>query len=678
MRNRALIGWALALVAAALASAQTLTTSLGSQPVPLVLQNSVPGATNVPRQGQLPSKVDHRPYLPRPGYQDRINSCVGWAAAYSARTFYENFYRGWGVDGPDKIFSPSFVYNQINGGQDRGSSIIHAVDLFKNVGAATLRTMPYTLDYLAPPPPEARQEAPQFGTDGYERLDPKNTLAIKTALANNNIVIFGMRTFENFTRYRGGVYDRTEGPNLGGHAMALVGYDDSKNAFLIMNSWSEQWGEQGFGWITYNLFGELTHTAVILKARPIVRPERVTPPNRVEASLGSFRDRIQISWNEVRNVEGYIVFRAESASGPFREIARVEGTTFLDQRADPGKMYFYTIKSFSAFGESDFSPIANGFLQVQQVLGIPQNLQARVSGTNVQLLWSPVDGATGYNIYRFDDAVEKFRLIGSSRDHGFQDAALQRAGQYWYVVSAVRHQEESAASQSISVTVTLPVVATAPQPPPAAPQPPRPQTPAPAAPTPTPQPAPRATTPPPPTPAPPQTPPQPATLSAARNIRASQGRFSDRIEVTWQPVPGAQTYRVEVLEPRQARYRTVGTTREPRFVFNTTNTNPHYFAVTPLAGTVEGPRVDFVMGFASRQVRRTTTRFADQTYRAQFQQHPEERFNRAQELFRNDQFFTDADKFFDNFVPVDFFFVDVEKFFQVDERFFEVDDDFFD
>ncbi len=663
--------WLILFSGLPLAFAQSPSTSLGSQPVPVVLQNSVPGATANPRQGQLPRSVDHRALLPKPGYQDNINSCVGWASAYAARTFYENFYRGWGADGPEKIFSPSYVYNQINGGQDRGSSIIHAVDLFKNQGAATLKTMPYTLDYLASPPPQARQEAAQFNTDGYERLDPKNTLAVKTALANNNVVIFGMRTHENFTKYRGGIYDRIEGPNLGGHAMALIGYDDSKNAFLLINSWSEQWGEKGYGWISYQLFGELTHTAVVIKPRPISRPERLSPPNKIEASLGTFRDRIQVTWNEVLNVEGYIVFRGESASGPFREVARVEGTTFLDQRVDPGKIFFYTVKSFGAAGESDFSPIANGFLQVPQVVGIPQNVAIRSVGNAVQILWSPVEGATGYNIYRFDDAAEKFRLIGTSRDQGFQDASLQKAGQYWYVVSALRDREESAASQSVSISFVPPVVVAPPQPTTPQPQPAQPR-PAPSQ----PQPSPNQPLPPPSQPQPAQTPQIVTNLASPRNIRASQGRFSDRIEITWQPVSGAQQYRVEVLEPRQTRYRVLGTTSEPRYVFNTSNTNPHYFAIVPLAGQIEGPRVDYVMGFASRQVRRSTTRFADQNYRAQYQQPAEERFNRAQQFFQNDQFFTNSEKFFDNFVPADFFFVDVEKFFAVDESFFDTEDFF--
>ena len=38
---------------------------------------------------------------------------------------------------------------------------------------------------------------------------------------------------------------------LGGHCMAIVGYDNSKKAFKVRNSWGESWGLQGYCWIPY-------------------------------------------------------------------------------------------------------------------------------------------------------------------------------------------------------------------------------------------------------------------------------------------------------------------------------------------------------------------------------------------------------------------------------------------
>ena len=39
------------------------------------------------------------------------------------------------------------------------------------------------------------------------------------------------------------------------HAVALVGWDDSNNAWLLKNSWDVDWGEQGYMWIAYDSNG---------------------------------------------------------------------------------------------------------------------------------------------------------------------------------------------------------------------------------------------------------------------------------------------------------------------------------------------------------------------------------------------------------------------------------------
>jgi len=49
-------------------------------------------------------------------------------------------------------------------------------------------------------------------------------------------------------------FDDSCGGVLGGHAVAIVGYDDSKQAFKIANSWGTGWGVNGYGWISYQLF----------------------------------------------------------------------------------------------------------------------------------------------------------------------------------------------------------------------------------------------------------------------------------------------------------------------------------------------------------------------------------------------------------------------------------------
>ena len=36
------------------------------------------------------------------------------------------------------------------------------------------------------------------------------------------------------------------------HAIAIIGWDDDKGAWLIKNSWGTDWGDNGYGWLKYN------------------------------------------------------------------------------------------------------------------------------------------------------------------------------------------------------------------------------------------------------------------------------------------------------------------------------------------------------------------------------------------------------------------------------------------
>ena len=50
--------------------------------------------------------------------------------------------------------------------------------------------------------------------------------------------------YDDFFDYAGGVYRHTWGQYLGGHCVALFGYD--AEGWLCKNSWGPEWGEDGW------------------------------------------------------------------------------------------------------------------------------------------------------------------------------------------------------------------------------------------------------------------------------------------------------------------------------------------------------------------------------------------------------------------------------------------------
>ena len=115
--------------------------------------------------------------------------------------------------------------------------------------------------------------AQSFQAISYYRLDPPGTTPvallnqIKTYLAGGLPSGFGFTVYDSISQAQttGKIPFPTAGEKIvGGHAIMAVGYDDTmkiKNtsvgavettgAFLIRNSWGQEWGAAGYGWLPY-------------------------------------------------------------------------------------------------------------------------------------------------------------------------------------------------------------------------------------------------------------------------------------------------------------------------------------------------------------------------------------------------------------------------------------------
>lgn len=196
--------------------------------------------------------------FPDPGSQ-QMNDCTAWATAYHLKSYLEAVDQGWVPDSESRIFSPSFIYNQINGKKDRGSSITTALKPMKEKGAVPLSVMPYTKNYKADPDEKAFLEAKKYKIREYYSI--KTIQEIKKALQYGNPVLIGIVTDATFNSGKYKIYNRAMrdaardrlGSSHGRHAMVIVGYDEVRQAFLFMNSWGTRWGEKGFCWVSYDV-----------------------------------------------------------------------------------------------------------------------------------------------------------------------------------------------------------------------------------------------------------------------------------------------------------------------------------------------------------------------------------------------------------------------------------------
>lgn len=232
----------------------------------------VPLASRPYSGDRMPTSADLSGRFPPVGFQGRQNSCVGWATAYALKSFQECLEEnhppcdGSGNINADAVFSPAFIYNQINNGADGGCSFVDALNLLSQTGAATLRQVPYNdTDFRTRPGADVIAAAARYRIDTWRRVNVVDISEVKAQIVANMPVLIGAVVDEGFMAKRGTDIWRVAGEPKGGHAMVVVGYDDGRRAFKLLNSWGRQWGDNGYGWIDYDLFPRVVHEGFVAK-----------------------------------------------------------------------------------------------------------------------------------------------------------------------------------------------------------------------------------------------------------------------------------------------------------------------------------------------------------------------------------------------------------------------------
>ncbi len=236
----------------------------GLEPLSDNLIQNIPMASP-PAGGNLPNSVDLSNDMPPVGAQGSANSCVGWAVGYALKSYQEKIEFGYnysnsnGTLNSSKVFSPTYIYNQIKLNNCGYSYIADAFDILLNQGVCSLQDMPYTVsDCETQPNQNQRQAASSQSIESYQRVDVTNPDNFKAFLYASTPIVFGMRVDQEFSRANNNngefIWRANSTNDVGNHAMVLVGYDDGRNAYKVLNSWGTDWGNDGYIWIDYALF----------------------------------------------------------------------------------------------------------------------------------------------------------------------------------------------------------------------------------------------------------------------------------------------------------------------------------------------------------------------------------------------------------------------------------------
>lgn len=214
-----------------------------------------------------PASIDWREYCGP--IEDQQN--LATSAAHAGAALVQQFERraSGRLIQPSRLFVHHTAQRLSNVTGRAGASLRPVLKGMVRCGAAPEKHWPYDSEHLAREPDAFTYSFQrEFRSIRYLRLDsrqmpgPQVLDQLKSFLAAGFTLAFGFPVCSCVSQSAEIPFPTAADAILGGQAVTAVGYDDrlrirsDKGALLVRNSWGENWGDRGYGWLPYSYVNE--------------------------------------------------------------------------------------------------------------------------------------------------------------------------------------------------------------------------------------------------------------------------------------------------------------------------------------------------------------------------------------------------------------------------------------
>lgn len=204
----------------------------------------------------IPQSVDLRPLCTPIEDQGMLGSCTGQAIAGAIEYLNKKSGRPTDVSRLFIYYYERVILGTVN--YDSGAYIRDGIKVVNKNGASLEKFWPYIISrYRTKPNSVSIQDAAKRKVLLYERAVDFD--ACINALANGYPITIGFDVYSSFLSRTTSTTGMMSYPNtatetlLGGHAVLLVGYNNSTNQFIARNSWGNRWGDRGYFYMPYQV-----------------------------------------------------------------------------------------------------------------------------------------------------------------------------------------------------------------------------------------------------------------------------------------------------------------------------------------------------------------------------------------------------------------------------------------
>jgi len=223
--------------------------------------------------------------------------------------------------------------------------------------------------------------------------------------------------------------------------------------------------------------------------------------------------RVTLEWTAgPGEPEIHVIYRAEG-DGPFKVIETTTATQWQDTKVKDGKDYRWQVAARNRGGESP------PCLPVSATPGpgrpaTPAGLAITGTNSRIDLAWGPVEGATGYRVWRASSPDHEPVLLATVEKPAHRDESLKNGTSWWYAVEAVSATGIGGRSKAVRSMARPPLLAA------------------------------------------------PEGLTWERGEKVIGGVAKPGVTIRWKPVPGAARYNVRVANIKRGLYINRGAVRD--------------------------------------------------------------------------------------------------------------------
>jgi fibronectin type 3 domain-containing protein len=187
------------------------------------------------------------------------------------------------------------------------------------------------------------------------------------------------------------------------------------------------------------------------------KPAAPTGVTAAAVSSGSVR----LTWSPVQGATSYDVHYTVGSSSNKGFAANVASSPYTHSGLQPNTTYKYYVTAINSAGtRSDFSSSDSVVTPGGPKPAAPTGVTAAVSSSSVRVTWSPVSGATSYDVYcTVDSSSNSKNFVASVTSPPYTHSGLQPNTTYYYFITARNSAGESDFSSPASVvSPNLPAV----------------------------------------------------------------------------------------------------------------------------------------------------------------------------------------------------------------------------